>query len=76
MQIFDFLEATFRQFSEKFKKFLPRFPVSFFDTLLSFGLRLRNISNKKFQPISVITHLWTKNVWVKKVSFSDDVIGA
>jgi len=36
MQIFDFPEAIFWQFSGNIKKFLSRFPVSFFETF--FGL--------------------------------------
>jgi len=50
MQIFDFPEAIFWQFSEKFKKFLSRLHVSFFETVLWLGLRLKNQTKKKLKP--------------------------
>ena len=67
MQIFDFPEAIFWQFSEKFKKVFSRFPGSFFETVFSLGVRLKTPTNNKFQPKWAITVFFGKKFWVKKL---------
>jgi len=61
MQIFDFPEAIFWQFSEKFKQFLSRFPVNFFETVLWLGLRLNNQTTKNCNQ-SESSMLWGRKI--------------
>ena len=68
MQIFEFPEGIFWQFSEKFKNFLSRFPVSFFETFFLHGLHLKTQLIKNPNQIeSSHYYFGGKIFWVKTV---------